>query len=246
MRTYGLIGYPLGHSFSARYFGNKFSKEGITDARYQLFELKDISMFPKLCQEQPDLRGLNVTIPHKEAIIPYLDRLSDSAKEIGAINVIKREADNSLSGHNTDYIGFKQSLRNWLPEVHQKKALVLGTGGAAKAVGVALKHLNVSHVFVSRQEGAGNLTYQQLSKDVLNEQQLIINTTPLGMQPAVASKPNLPYHLLGRQHWLYDLVYNPETTAFLQEGIRQGAQVKNGLEMLYAQAEAAWEIWQHC
>lgn len=244
MRIYGLIGYPLGHSFSARYFGNKFSKEGIEDARYQLFELKDISLFSKLWQEQPALRGLNVTIPYKEKVIPYLDRLSDSAKEIGAVNVIRREADNSLSGHNTDYIGFKQSLLNWLPELHRQKALVLGTGGAAKAVSIALKHLNVPHVFVSRQEGEANLSYEQLSTEVLNEHQLIINTTPLGMQPAIETKPRLPYHLLGNQHWLYDLVYNPETTAFMQEGIRQGAQVKNGLEMLHAQAEAAWKIWQ--
>lgn len=245
MRIYGLIGYPLGHSFSARYFSNKFKAEGIEDAEYRLFELPDISKLPELWKEQPNLLGLNVTIPHKEAVIPYLQRLDASAAEIGAVNTIKREADNSLTGYNTDYIGFKQSLLSWLPEEHGLKALVLGTGGAAKAVSVALKHLQIPYRFVSREPREMSLSYAQLTADVLSENRLIINTTPLGMQPAIETKPNLPYQLLGPQHWLYDLVYNPENTAFMQEGKSRGAQVKNGLEMLHAQAEAAWAIWQN-
>lgn len=245
MRQFGLIGYPLSHSFSKGYFTEKFSKEGITDATYELFPLQHIEEFSRLLKQQPQLVGLNVTIPYKEQIIPYLSSLHDSAKKVKAVNVIKREGDR-LIGYNSDYFGFKLSLQQWAKEkLAAQEALVLGTGGAAKAVCAALEDLQVPFRLVSRQPSSGMLSYEQLHQQpsLLQQHQLIINTTPAGMQPNVTSCPDLAYDQLGPSHFLYDLVYNPAETVFMKEGIKRGASVKNGLEMLYLQAEKAWEIW---
>lgn len=245
MRQYGLIGYPLGHSFSKGYFSEKFIRENITDAVYELFPLKNIAAFPQLLQAQPQLAGLNVTIPYKEAVIPYLSELHESAANVGAVNVIRFAGDKRI-GYNSDYFGFRQSLAAWLPaERHGLQALVLGTGGAAKAVCAALRDLNINFKLVSRQATEQQLSYAQLHRqpELLRNASLLINTTPLGMQPQTSTKPDLPYEQLSKDHYLYDLVYNPAETSFMKEGLSRGARAKNGLEMLHLQAEKAWEIW---
>lgn len=245
MRKFGLIGYPLSHSFSKKYFTNKFEKEGITDAEYELFPIETIEDLPKLIADNPELVGLNVTIPYKELILPFLDSLDPKAEAIGAVNTIKIE-NGRLIGYNTDYHGFKDSLVKFIGSKKlPSKALMLGTGGASKAVHMALEDLGVTCQFVSRKPNKEHLSYEDLSSfpDHFNTSLLIINTTPLGTSPNEDALPDLPYDQLSQNHFLYDLVYNPMKTAFMQKGIDAKCWVKNGLEMLHGQAEAAWEIW---
>lgn len=245
MRQFGLIGYPLGHSFSKGYFTEKFRKENISDAAYELYPLQQIELFPQLLEEQTKLVGLNVTIPYKEQVIPYLNRLDRSAEKVGAVNVIKKEG-RELVGYNSDYFGFKQSLEQWMGQaLAGQQALVLGTGGAAKAVCAALSDLQLTFQLVSRRAAAGVLSYTQLVHEpqILHNHRLIINTTPVGMQPYTDTCPELPYEHLEANHYLYDLVYNPAETLFMKKGAARGTKVKNGLEMLHLQAEKAWEIW---
>lgn len=246
MEAYGLVGYPLGHSFSAGYFADKFAREGI-EATYENFELSDISQFSSLIAERPELRGVNVTIPHKQAVIPLLDALSDEAGEIGAVNVVRisRLADGTVRtmGYNSDVIGFVASLRPLLLP-HHHRALVLGSGGASKAVVFGLQKLGIIPTYVSRTKETDRLTYAELTPEVLAAHHVIVNCSPVGMFPHVDEAPNLPYHLLTPHHLCYDLVYNPLETAFMRKASEQGAVVKNGLEMLHLQAEAAWEMWQ--
>lgn len=246
MNRYGLIGFPLTHSFSQRYFTEKFEREGIVDSRYDLFDLPAISGLSDILR-LPDLRGLNVTIPHKQAVFPYLDRLDASAEKIGAVNVIKLEADGSRTGYNSDYYGFRQSLTDWLTKLERVptdlKALVLGTGGASKAVTVALTDLEIPFSLVSRTKTSDTLTYEELA-GVLPDYSLVINGSPVGTYPRINEAPDIPYHLLTDKHLLYDLVYNPAETQFMKLGLERGASVHNGLRMLELQAEKAWEIWQ--
>lgn len=246
MTRYGLIGYPLTHSFSQRYFSEKFAREGITDSRYDLFELPDIAALPDLFT-LPDLRGLNVTIPYKQTVLPYLDHLDASAEKIGAVNVIRIETDGSRTGYNSDYYGFWQSLTDWLTSLSRTseglQALVLGTGGASKAVTVALTDLGIPYKFVSRTKTDSSFTYKELA-DVIMNYSLIINGSPVGMYPNIDEAPALPYPLLTNRHLLYDLVYNPAETKFMQLGQERGAATLNGLRMLTLQADKAWDIWQ--
>ncbi|AKQ44497.1 shikimate dehydrogenase [Rufibacter radiotolerans] len=239
---YGLIGYKLTHSFSQKYFTDKFISEGIKDSQYHLFELDCIAELPALLKRYPNLKGLNVTIPYKEAIIPYLDELEPTAAKIGAINVVKFE-NGKLIGHNSDYQGFMQSLQNFYHCYSQSQALVLGTGGAAKAVMAALEYMNIAYKVVSREKRPGMLTYQELSPSVMSAVSLIINASPVGTYPKVDEAPAIPYELLSGHHYLYDLVYNPSQTLFLQRGQQMGAKTINGYEMLCLQAEVAWQIW---
>jgi shikimate dehydrogenase len=241
MKVYGLIGYPLGHSFSKGFFAEKFTKENIKDCIYDNFPLSTIEAFPALLKEQPDLCGLNVTIPYKQAVIPYLDELSPAAAQIKAVNCI-RFIDGVKTGFNTDAIGFRRSLEPLL-KAHHTNALILGTGGAAKAVQYVFEALNIPYKLVSRQATAEAVTYDQLDGDVMEENTIIINTTPLGMYPNEEAAPELPYQFLSSQHLLYDLIYNPAITSFLKQGKDKGATIKNGHEMLVLQAEASWEIW---
>jgi len=212
------------------------------DCSYDLFELSSISEFPNLIEKLgPNLRGLNVTIPYKKEVIPYLDELDPIAEKIGAVNVIKKE-NGELKGYNSDYFGFKYALENWLDNT-DKPALILGTGGASDAVSAVLSDLGINYTFVSRTSGKERLTYSEINKDIINNNHLIINTTPLGMYPNVENKPDLPYQFLSAKHYFFDLVYNPLETTFLKIGKAQGAKTKNGLEMLEQQAEEAWRIW---
>ncbi len=238
---YGLIGYPLGHSFSKSFFDEKF-KRLKSDDSYNLFELQDINTFLTLFSSQ-NLKGVNVTIPHKQTIIPLLHKLDKSAKLVGAVNVVK-ENNGELTGYNTDYPAFKITLKKLLDNANLK-ALVLGTGGASKAVIAALNDLKIAYQQVSRKASGTCITYQELNTAgfLMQEYKLIINTTPLGMSPTLESKPNIPYNLLTSSHYLYDLVYNPLETQFLQLGRLAQSQTKNGLEMLHIQAELAWDIW---
>ena len=245
MQKYGLIGYPLGHSFSKNYFNQKFESENI-DATYLNFEIPNIKDLKTVLKENPELNGLNVTIPYKEQVIPYLDDLDEDARLIGAVNVIKFTKGlfgKKLKGYNSDIIGFTQSIQPLL-QPHHQKALILGTGGASKAVYHGLKNLGIESVFVSRTHKAdGMLTYEELTPEIMAEYTVIVNCTPVGMFPKVDFCPNIPYELLTPNHLLYDLLYNPNVTLFMKKGEAQGAVVKNGLEMLLLQAFAAWEIW---
>jgi shikimate dehydrogenase len=249
MRKFGLIGYPLSHSFSKKYFGEKFAQANIHDAVYDLYELPQIAQLPALLAQNPEICGLNVTIPYKETVIPYLNQLSESARAIGAVNVIKINHQQELIGYNSDYEGFLNSLKSHLQTWEflraDLKALVLGTGGAAKAVKTALQTLQIPFQVVSRQTNPAQqiIGYEDLNQIQLSDYQLIINTTPVGMYPLIEHCPPIPYHLLSPQYFLYDLVYNPQDTLFLQKGKDLGAKTVNGLEMLYGQAEKAWEIW---
>lgn len=240
---YGLVGYKLSHSFSQSYFTEKFRTEGIANTAYHLFELDSILDFPKLIAEHPNLRGLNITIPYKESIIPFLDGLEPAAAHIGAINVVKFDK-GKLIGHNSDYQGFMQSLQNFYHCYPQSQALVLGTGGAAKAVLAALEYLNISYKVVSRTKREGVLTYEELTPSVMSSVSLIINASPVGTFPRPQEAPAIPYELLSSHHYLYDLVYNPAETLFLKRGKEMGAKTINGFEMLCLQAEVAWQIWQ--
>jgi shikimate dehydrogenase len=243
MKQFGLIGYPLSHSFSKKYFSEKFEKASITDAHYELYELKSCNDFKNWMNSVPNLKGLNVTIPYKQEVIPFLDKLNDKAKAIGAVNVIKKELDGTYTGYNSDYYGFKNSLEAFLDKPFPKKALVLGTGGASKAVIVALQDMGISYQYVSRTSSGDVLGYEDLTDKLIAEHLLIINTTPLGMHPRVDVSPSIPYNAVGADHYLYDLVYNPPETLFMKKGLAQGAKVQNGLDMLILQAEKAWEIW---
>lgn len=243
MKKYGLIGKTLKHSFSQKYFTEKFVKENIPNARYDLYELESIDKVISIISS--DLVGFNVTIPYKEAIFDYLDEVDEIVKCIGAVNVVKHtrvEGKSHLKGYNTDIIGFKNSFVPNLNSPH-KKALILGTGGASKAVAVALHQLGIEFKFVSRTAKQNMFTYEDLSAEVLNEYKVIINCTPLGTYPNVDSCPSIAYEYLSAEHYCYDLVYNPEITKFMQLSQEQGAFVKNGYEMLVGQAEAAWKIW---
>jgi shikimate dehydrogenase len=241
MKVFGLIGYPLSHSFSKGFFAEKFQKEGINDCIYENFPLEDISQFPALLEQQPDLRGLNVTIPYKEAVLPWLDELSPAAEQIKAVNCIQFHEGIRI-GFNTDVMGFKRSLQPLL-KPHHTNALVLGTGGAAKAVMFVLQELNIPYTAVSRRAHDGVITYNMLDKDIMTAHTIIINTSPLGMYPQVDAAPPIPYELITKHHLLYDLIYNPAETLFLKQGAGRGAAVKNGHEMLVLQAEASWDIW---
>lgn len=246
--VFGLIGFPLKHSFSSKFFTEKFAKEGI-DAEYLNFEIEDILQIREVILFNQHLHGLNVTIPYKEKVIPFLDEISPEAKKIGAVNVIKIERRPNdmyfykLTGYNTDYIGFKNSIVPLIkPEIH-KKALILGTGGASKAVAQALDDLRIEWEYVSRTPAKDRFTYNDLSPSIISEYKVIVNTSPVGTFPNVNESPDIPYSLLTNEYLLYDLVYNPAETLFLKKGKEQGATVKNGAEMLEIQALAAWRIW---
>lgn len=241
---YGLLGYPLGHSFSRNYFNNKFEAEDI-DAEYINFEIPDINMLMEVISEYYNLNGLNVTIPYKEQVIPFLDELDEDAANIGAVNVIKiihKNNDLILKGYNSDVVGFCDSISP-LIKPHMKKALILGTGGAAKAVCYGLKKLGIESQFVSRKKTENTMTYPEINKDIIDEHHIIVNTTPLGMYPNVDDCPDIPYELLTEKHLCYDLLYNPDETLFMKNAKGYGATVKNGLEMLLLQAFVSYEIW---
>lgn len=242
----GLIGYPLSHSFSKKYFGEKFKEEEIIGYNYELFPLPTIEDLPQLIAAHPNLLGLNITIPYKQDALPYLDVISEEAQKVGAVNTIKFH-NGQLKGYNTDVYGFEISLRKLLATAktpfHQMNALVLGTGGAAKAVTYVLDKLQIKAQLVSRSEKKGQITYQDIDEECMQKHQIIVNTTPLGMSPNIDNAPDLPYNHLSDQHFLYDLVYNPEVTKFLQMGLNNNSKIMNGLEMLYLQAEKSWSIW---
>lgn len=240
MDKYGIIGYPLGHSFSRGFFTEKFAREGI-DAQYLNFEIPDVAMLKDVLRENPELRGLNVTLPHKQAVIPLLDELSDEAREIGAVNVI-RVRDGKLKGFNSDIIGFTESIKPLL-KPHHKKALVLGTGGASKAICVGLTRLGLEWKYVSRMPREGMITYNDITAETLKEYTVVVNCSPVGMYPKVDEAPAIPYEHLTPKHLLFDCVYNPEDTLFLKRGRERGARGKNGLEMLHLQAIASWRFW---
>lgn len=247
MQLFGLLGKTLSHSFSKKYFTEKFEKLGLVNHYFELFEIPAIEQFPDLvASKKPHLRGMNVTIPYKEQVMPYLHSLDDSAAQVGAVNVIKVMPDGTLKGYNSDFYGFLQSLKNTL-ETHRitvpDKALILGTGGASKAVKAALNELGIKTYFVSRDSAKADFTYLQLNDINLNEYLLIVNTSPLGTYPNVEERPDIPYHKLTNKHLLFDLVYNPLETSFMKMGAKYGAYTQNGLEMLYLQAEKAWDIW---
>jgi shikimate dehydrogenase len=246
MDQYGLIGYPLKHSFSMSFFNDKFDAEKI-NAEYLNFEISSIKEVKTILKNQPNLKGLNVTIPYKEQVIPYLDQLSDNAKLIGAVNVIKLDRNKGkvkLTGFNSDIIGFKESIEPLL-ENHHQRALILGTGGSAKAIFYGLKQLGIVSTFVSRGKKAENiLNYTELTPEVIHSNTVIVNCTPVGMWPQVDDCPNVPYDRITDRHLLYDLLYNPNETLFMKRGKEQGAKIKNGLEMLLLQAFASWDFWQ--
>lgn len=242
MRLFGLIGYPLSHSFSEKYFTKKFEQEGLTDCRYKLFPIATVSELPEILYKHPELEGLNVTVPYKKQLIPFLYSSNNIPAGINACNCIHIK-EGKLIGYNTDIIGFEKSLTPLLKPWH-KKALVLGNGGAAAAVVFVLKKLAIDLVIVSREShGNAALTYKDMNEQVMKECQLIINTTPLGMYPNENSCPDIPYRFITGRHLLYDLVYNPAKTLFLQKGEDLGAAIKNGEEMLILQAEESWKIW---
>ena len=252
MTTYGLIGYPLGHSFSRKFFTEKFEQEDI-DAQYLNFEIPSIEEFPNIIASHPELRGLNVTIPYKQQVMQYLDEISPEAKAIGAVNVVRCQPSTincqpKLTGYNSDVIGFVESIKPLLKPQHQK-ALILGTGGASKAIHYGLEEkLGMETLFVSRKLSTVNcqlstITYNDITKDLLQDYTVIVNCSPVGMFPHVDECPALPYEAMNENHLLYDLVYNPLETLFMKKGAAQGATVKNGLEMLHLQAIASWEFW---
>lgn len=245
MDTYALVGYPLGHSFSKQFFSDKFILEHI-DAEYLNLEIDNINRINKLIAHY-HIKGFNVTIPYKQQIIPLLNSVSNEAKDIGAVNVVKVIYTNGmpqLKGYNSDIFGFSKSISPLL-KPHHKQALILGTGGASKAIKLGLEQMGISCQYVSRNSNNGVITYQELTKEIIKQYTVIINCTPLGTYPNIEEAPDIPYEYLTANHLLYDLVYNPEQTTFLKNGSKQGAQVKNGLEMLELQALKAWEIWQN-
>jgi shikimate dehydrogenase len=241
MKQYGLIGYPLGHSFSKKYFEEKFATENLQGCSFELFPIEKVEAFTEIIGTNKNLHGLAVTIPHKEAVMYFLTEITDAAKAIGAVNCIKI-IDGKTTGYNTDVIGFEKSLLPLL-QPHHTIALVLGTGGASKAVQYVLKKLGIPFLLVSRRKTDNTITYENISTEIIQTHTLIINTTPLGMSPKEEGLPNLPYQFLTPKHLLYDLIYKPEKTLFLQKGGEQGCGIKNGFEMLVLQAEENWKIW---
>jgi shikimate dehydrogenase len=246
MHQLGLIGFPLSHSFSQKYFSQKFKDLGLNDWRYDLFPIQNLAQFPALIEENPDLLGLNVTIPYKIEILNYLGEIDAGAEKVGAVNTIKISISTNnkkhLKGYNTDIYGFEMSLKPLLQK-HHTNALILGTGGASKAVKYVLDKLEIETKFVSRKPQKNQVSYIALDEKMLQENLLIINTTPLGMFPETETAPEIPYQYLTKNHLVYDLVYNPEETLFLKKAKENGAHIKNGLEMLHLQAEKAWKIW---
>ncbi|MFI3320062.1 MAG: shikimate dehydrogenase [Rikenellaceae bacterium] len=242
MRRFGLIGEHLPHSFSAKYFAEKFEAEGIADCEYSLYELAKIEEVEELLKT-PDLVGFNITIPYKQQIMRYLDALSPEAERIGAVNCVNIDSEGRLSGYNTDIIGLRESMVKFLGGVHPERALILGTGGAAQAVQYLMGEMEIEYLIVSRDLTKGNITYDQITPEILQSHKLIINATPLGTYPNVDNFPTLPYAYLTSEHYLYDLVYNPPLTQYLSFGQDRGAHICNGQEMLVGQAEAAWTIW---
>ena len=245
MDKYGLIGYPLGHSFSISYFNQRFQDEGI-NAVYENFEIPTIEALDEVLNLNPELKGLNVTIPYKEKVIPYLDSISPEARAIGAVNVIKVSHEGKsvkLKGYNSDVIGFTKSIEPMIEKKWHKKALILGTGGASKAINYGLRNLGLETVFVSRYERPDTIQYQNITPDIIREYNVIVNCTPLGMYPKTEECPQLPYEAMDSHTILYDLIYNPDETLFMKRGAEYGAQTKNGLEMLLLQAFASWEFW---
>ena len=240
MDKYGIIGNPLGHSFSKGFFTEKFAREGI-DAEYLNFQIPEIGKLTEVLQENPELRGINVTLPYKTEVIPFLDELSDEAREIGAVNVVQIR-NGHLKGFNSDIIGFTRSIQPLL-KPHHRKALILGTGGASRAIRVGLTRLGLKWKYVSRTPREGMFTYEDITAETLREYEVIVNCSPVGMFPKVDECPAIPYEFLTQDNLLYDLVYNPENTLFMKKGALQGAVVKNGLEMLHLQAIASWEFW---
>lgn len=241
-KKFGLLGKNISYSFSKKYFTEKFEKINFTHYSYKNFDVESIEQFPEILANTKNLKGLNVTIPYKEAVIPYLTKLSKNAKIIGAVNVIKIAKDGSLKGYNSDFYGFKKALKPLLKKHHQR-ALILGTGGASKAVAYALRKLNIDYDFVSRNPSEYQLSYEELTKELFSEYQIIINTTPVGTFPNIDECPPLDYSLFTENHIAFDLIYNPMETKFLRLAKEQGAKTKNGYDMLVFQAEKAWEIW---
>ncbi len=245
-KVFGLIGGTVSHSFSKSYFDEKFFREGLRDYRYELFPLGNITEIETLLKETKGLTGLNVTIPYKEQVLKYLDEVDGFAKKIGAVNVIKIK-DGKLKGFNTDSDAFHETLEKWLPKDRTFTALILGTGGSSKAVQEALKKLKIDYKLVSREARKGVITYEDLEKDpsTITNSKLVINTTPLGMSPKTEAMPPINYEHIGSEHYVYDLIYNPARTLFLQKSEMRGATIKNGLEMLHVQAEKSWTIWNN-
>ena len=242
MKRYGLIGYPLGHSFSQRYFTEKFEREGIAGCTYENFPIESIDRLDEVLERHPDLCGFNVTIPYKERIIPRLRSMAEEARKIGAVNCV-RVTPEGLVGHNTDTYGFRTSLLKLLDGARPERALVLGTGGASKAVKYVLEQLGIPFDVVSRKASAGDFTYDELTSETVRTRRLIVNATPLGTFPKTDECPDIPYEAIGETHFLFDLVYNPPLTEFLRRGRQQGAAIANGYDMLVGQAEKAWSIW---
>ncbi len=243
MKRFGLIGYPVSHSYSQDFFQKKFKKLGLKDRAYDLFEMEFLHEFRSLWLKYDDLQGVNITVPHKETVRKYLDKEDASVIKVGAANIIHKK-NGELIGYNTDYMAFKESLNRWMGD-YNGEALVLGTGGAAKAVQAGMADLGIPHHQVSRNSKTGDYTYDQLKNypEIIPRFQLIVNTTPLGMYPDVESFPEIPYTLIKKGSFMYDLIYNPEETQFLKKGKLQEVKTKNGLEMLQLQAEKSWDIW---
>ena len=242
-KTYGLVGKSISYSFSEKYFTEKFKKNKIQNCTYKNFDLNNIKDLVSILKEN-DLKGLNITIPYKEQVLSYLDEIEDNAKLIGAINTIKINKDKTLTGYNTDFIGFINTLR---PHINSncKKALILGTGGASKAIEYGLKKLNIESKKISRNKKKGDLTYLEIDSNLIKEYQIIINTTPLGTYPDIENYPDIPYKYLTKKHICYDLIYNPDETTFLRKSKKKGAITINGLRMLEIQAEESWKIWNN-
>ncbi|MNE38559.1 Shikimate dehydrogenase [compost metagenome] len=241
-KRFGLLGRNINYSFSKGYFTDKFNNENFEGCSYENFDIPEINFFTELVKNNPDLKGLNVTIPYKEAVIPFLDKLSKKAAEIGAVNTIKFTKKGKLKGYNTDYYGFKKSLKPLL-KPHHKKALILGTGGASKGVAFALDELGILYTFVSRETKENAIDYGRINATTFDNYQIIINSTPVGTSPNTEAFPLIPYEFFTENHIAYDLIYNPAETQFLSKAKKQGAQIKNGLDMLIFQAEKAWKVW---
>jgi shikimate dehydrogenase len=242
VKKFGLIGKNISYSFSKKYFTQKFETEDLAFYSYENFDIPNIFEIHNIIKSNPDLKGLNVTIPYKESVMPFLDKLSKKAKAIGAINTIKITKKGYLKGYNTDHYGFKKSLQPLLKQ-HHTKALILGTGGASKAVAYALEQLGIVYAFVSRNNDNNHIKYNEITEDVMNDYGIIINCTPLGTSPNTKSCPAIPYDYFTPDHIAFDLIYNPEATLFLQKAKQNGAVTKNGMDMLIFQAEKAWAIW---